>query len=178
MGMKKLIDRILEAFESSSEETKELKNLEIIYKGKDKDITIQVPDSYSEDDIRMYLDNISQDNMPIAEEYRGEIFGEDNAKEITDAYFEYDNLNVPNDSTSEPDIGWDKKFDVKSDKEVSLKLYILTNIKYIIEFAKFTLINTSEFEVDKNLEKILKNSESNDLHEWIFPIVIDKFEHS
>lgn len=178
MGIKKkLIDYLMEAMESSGD-SEELKNLKVIYKGKDKDLIIQVPDSYSEDDIRMYLDNISQDNMPIGEEYRGEIFGEDNAKEITDAYFEYDNLNVPNDSTSEPDIEWDKKFDVKSDKEVSLKLYILTNIKYIIEFAKFILINTSEFEVDENLEKILKNSESNDLHEWLFPIVIDKFEHS
>ena len=173
--MKRLRDFILE--EINKGEEIHLGNLEVIYTTPNKNLIIQVPDNYNEDNIQTYLDDACMNNMPSNDKDAKSLFGEENAKSIIDAYFSYENLTIPEDSTIEPDLEWNKRFDNKSDKNAKLMVYSLDNIKFIINFETFIINNYNNKETDAILKDLFKNSESNQIHPWAFEIVVDEINY-
>lgn len=173
--MKRLRDLIIEELESG--DTIELKNLEIVYVVKNGNLLIQVPDNYNEDNIQMYLDDTCMPNMPSNDKDAKELFGEDNTKNITDAYFSYKNLTLPENSTVKPDLEWDKRYDNKTDKNAKLIVYSLDEFKYTIAFERFLLNNYNNLEVDAILEDLFKSTESNKIHPWAFEIILEEINY-
>lgn len=152
-----------------------VKNVIATYKRKDGSLLVQVPDSYNEDDLQKYIDDRCSANMPSDENNIEDLFGE-NAQHITDAYFEYEKLSVPQNSTVKPDLEWDKRYDTRNDKEVNLMTYSLDEFKYHMTFDEFKLTNMNDEEVKPILEDIFKSAESTQSHPWEIEIIFDNVE--
>lgn len=173
--MKRLRDLIIEELEDG--ETTEIRNLEVIYTTKNGNLLIQVPDNYNEDNIQIYIDDTCMQNMPSNDKDAKELFGEENAKNIIDAYFSYSNLTLPEDSTIQPELEWDKRYDNKSDKNAKLITYSLDELKYTITFERFVVRNHDDLEIDAILEDLFKSTESNKIHPWAFEIILEKINY-
>lgn len=155
----------------------EVKNLEVIYGTESGNLLIQVPDNYNEDAIQMYLDDVCLSNMPSNDKDAKELFGEENTKNISDTYFSYENLTLPEDSTVKPELEWDKRYDNKSDKNAKLITYSLDEIKYTITFERFVVRKHDDLEVDAILEDLFKSTESNKIHPWAFEIKLENINY-
>lgn len=172
--MKSLLKYIIEAMGSVDIE---VKNVKITYIPRDKkDIIVQVPEDFDENKIQLYIDDVCLQNMPSGEQNIEEMFGKDNAIRLSDAYFEYDKISVPTDGTVEPDIKYESNKS-SDDSTENLTVYSIDNLKYIVTFDSFTILNTKESEIDDILEKVIKETESSKLHEWAIEIKLDKIEH-
>ena len=75
---------ILEALENHSVE-----NLSVTYKCVKNEVLINCPETYQEDDIHQYIDDLLLEQMPSNQDIAKKYF-RNNVKYINDAYFEYD----------------------------------------------------------------------------------------
>lgn len=170
--MKSLVSFIKEKLES----TTEISNLEIIYTTETGDLLIQVPDNYNEDNIQMYLDDACMPNMPSDPKNSKELFGEENANNIVDAYFQYEELLIPEDSTVKPQVEWNKRYDTKQDRNALLMTYSLKNFEYHVLFDKFE-VNNSDLELEEILKDLFMSTESNKIHPWAFTIKVKEINY-
>lgn len=166
---------ILEVASDNSNETI-INDLEVTYTTKSGSLYIQVPENYTEDNIQLYLDNISSTDMPGNDEDGPELFGQENYEQLIDVYFSYDRLTIPEDATIKPDVEWDKRYDNKQDPNAKLTLYSIDNIQYILRFEKF-IVDTMNKNLDNILKDLFKNSESNSIHPWLFEIHVENINY-
>lgn len=168
--MKSIISYITEAIEQNvQDDFFKVKNLKVIYSTNGQ-TTIEVPTSYSENDMQIYLDDTLLNKLPCSTDNTKEAIG-DNYNEISDAYFTYSKFNASNDIPPKIDLKYDIHYDQKAPKD--RLYYTLEDLKYIIEFSEFNLKNIDESKIKEEIESIFKSFESN--NENKYPIEI-KFE--
>ncbi len=167
--MKTLTKYIIESTESFR-----VTDVEVTYNVDPVDFIIQAPETFQESDVQQYLDDRYLENLPTGKDYSEKFFGK-NKNEIYDAHFEYESfehLSVePKDY-----IEWDSKFNTSSSNNDDIKLdyFKVNNLKYIISFDKFDLVDVDEDEVEDHLIKIFKAAESNDDNEYDLTIQFDE----
>ena len=137
------------------------------------EIMLQAPETYSESDIQIYLDDKWLSDLPSNEKYSEDFFGV-NKDSISDAHFEYDGFeHLENEPATY--IEWDSKYDSKtSNEDVKLEYFKIKNLKYIITFDRFDMTNTDDDNVQEKLIEIFKASESNDANKYAIEIKFDE----
>ena len=150
-------------------------NLVVTYKAEIPNLTVKVPNNYSEDDLQIYLDDLFLDKLPGSTEDSKKLLG-DNIDELNDAYFEYDKYEA---SDKEPDVlnvDWDPKYGDNKDVD-TYSYYTLKNLKYKLQFSEFNLNNTDDGTITEQLIDIFKTLESNETNKYPLNIKLDKVEY-
>lgn len=166
--MKTLTEYIKE--DLSSDNVVVLQNLQATYKGPES-LFVQVPVSYSESDVQIYLDDTILKQMPgSADQESTKLFGDANTKNINDAHFEYDEMNQV-EGQQVPNIAWDESYDsnVKDDEKIVVNI---KNIKYILLFTQFELTSVSSENYKDKLNDLFNNT-TNDNYNYPFNITIN-----
>lgn len=110
------------------------KNLRVAYDAPEE-VFLQVPKSYGESDIQIYMDDTMLDKLPAATHEKD--LGK-NAKELNDIFFEYDKLEPAQGKNDKADIEWDSHYDPQTADD-ELQIVRITNLKYVINFREFVL---------------------------------------
>ena len=166
--MKRLKNYIYEAIEQFR-----VHNLEVNYIVEPEEIILQAPEVFQESDIQQYIDDMWLNELPSGKDNSEKFFGKNNSN-ITDAHFEYDTFEHM-DIEPKDYIEWDVKYaDNKNDNDVKLEYFRIQNLKYIITFDQFDLIDIEEDEVDERLKKVFRAAESNDENEYPIEIKFDE----
>ena len=150
-----------------------LSDIKATYFVQPEEIIVQAPETYSESDIQIYLDDIWLTNLPSEPKIAKKIFGV-NGDSIVDAHFEYDTFEHI-DVEPKDYIEWDSKYDIKnSNDDIKLEYFKLKNIKYIIEFDRFDLTDVDDDTAKDALIKIFSASESNNTNKYAVEIQFDE----
>ena len=119
------------------------------------------------------MDDMWLNSLPSSQDYSEQFFGKNNDN-ISDAHFEYDTFEHIDVEPKEY-IEWKSKYDVKkTNNDVKLDYFKIKNLKYIISFDRFDMIDVNEDNVEEQLIKIFKAAESNDANEYPIEIVFDE----
>lgn len=154
-----------------SDEKNELSvhSLIVTYDVEPNAIYIQAPDDMQESDVQQLMDDMWLNKLVTNEDNLTNTFGK-NAKQLTDARFEYSRFEHTNFVPKEF-VKWDPKYN--DSKSGELSYFKVSQLRYIIEFDEFFLVNTDNDDLKANLEDLFKALESNASNEY--PIEI-KFE--
>ena len=166
--MKSIITYIKE-----SVETYRLNNVEATYNVQPEEIILQAPETFQESDIQQYIDDMWLNSLPSSQDYSEKFFGKNNDS-ISDAHFEYDTFEHIDVEPKEY-IEWDPKFDVKKSKDdVKLEYFKIQNLKYIISFDRFDMVDVTDDNVEQKLIDIFKAAESSKANEYPIEIIFDE----
>ena len=148
-----------------------LQNLQATYKGPES-LFIQIPKTYSESDVQIYLDDVFLKQLPGGQDQEAtKLFGDNNIKNINDSHFEYDEMLEVNTTTSTFDIAWDTNYDTNV-KDEELQVVCIKNIKYIIVFTQFELVSVTTDTYEDKLNDIFENTLS-DNYKYPFNITLN-----
>ena len=166
--MKSIITYIKE-----SVETYRLNEIEATYNVQPEEIILQAPETFQESDIQKYMDDMWLNSLPSSQDYSEKFFGKNNDS-ISDAHFEYDTFEHIDVEPKEY-IEWDPKFDVKKSKDdVKLEYFKIQNLKYIITFDRFDMVDVTDDDVEQKLIDIFKAAESSKANEYPIEIIFDE----
>lgn len=127
---------------------------------------IQIPTSYSESDMQIYLDDELLDKLPGSTQLAKKFFGK-NSENIIDAYFEYDSIAQAMGKDQKADMVWDEKYDSNIKDSSELTIYQISNLKYTLEFDKFSFDNTiNDANVRETLENLMQTTVSNYVNKY------------
>ena len=152
-------------------DTVEVKNLVVTWITKDK-VYVESPEKYSESDLQIYLDDIMLDELPGGKTYAEKFFGK-NADNIVDAYLAYDSMEEAMGEEQEPDVKWDSRYDSKINSEDKLHVVCINNLKYVLVFEKFELINTDSASINSDIIDIMTTTNSNYTNKYPIEITFD-----
>ena len=150
-----------------------LNSVEATYNVQPEELIIQAPETFQETDIQQYMDDMWLNALPSGQDYSEKFFGKNNDN-IIDVHFEYDNFEH---LTIEPKeyIEWNAKFDVKKTKDdVKLDYFKIKNLKYIIEFDRFDMVDVTDDNVKEKLIDIFRSAESSKINEYPIEIQFDE----
>ena len=148
-----------------------LQNLQATYKGPES-LFIQIPKTYSESDVQIYLDDVFLKQLPGGQDQEAtKLFGDNNIKNINDSHFEYDEMLEVNTTTPTFDIAWDTNYDTNV-KDEELQVVCIKNIKYIIVFTQFELVSVTTGTYEDKLNDIFENTLS-DNYKYPFNITLN-----
>ena len=156
--MKTLRQHILEALD-----TQTIENLKVTYTTEKKDIYINCPDTFQEDDIHQYIDDLLLEQMPSNQDIAKKFFAA-NVKYINDAYFEYDSFQRMSYKKDNVDIKYDDELGKKTEQDVKIVTFRITNLRFIMLFSKFEL-NLTNDDIEDTLSTIFSAYESNDYND-------------
>lgn len=165
-----IIEKSIKESFNSDTNTVDLYNLIVKYTGP-IEIHVQVPVSYDTDDVQIYLDDILLNKLPGGNECDStKLFG-DNIDNINDTHFEIDNVSFEEESnTSFNDtIQWDKSYNPKNNTE-NMKIAVIKNIIYIIEFTDFSIISVTKETYKDKLSQIFEDTVSDN---YKYPIELN-----
>lgn len=166
--MKTLQQFILEEYEDFR-----VTGLEVPYKvGKEDTISFEVPETYSEDDFQIYLQDMYLNELPGDSSNMDEFFGA-NGEKIYDTVFEYDKYEKSED-TPKNYIEFDKSKDDKIKDDTKLVFVTLEGLKYIIKFDEFDLKEEETEDINNTLIEIFKRCESSETNEYPITITLDE----
>lgn len=154
---------------------KKLENVKVSYDVLPEVIYLEAPDNYSESDIQIYLNDVAAKNMPTSQSNASRLFGK-NAKNIDDAYFEYEKFEHITDSDTskyEITIEWDKQYD-QSKTDKTMNLYKITNLKYIVLFSDFEIYCELDDQIPETMEKIFRATDSDKVNDYKMSIKYNK----
>ena len=137
-------------------------------------IVVEVPVSYSEDDITIYMGDKLFNNLPADKQYSKQFFGK-NEEHIFDVYFEYDGFEH-NDETNhkEPNLEWDSHYDKNiNNQDVELENFKLIRLKLVVKFDRFDIQYGSDDNAPKVLEEVFMATVSNDENEYSLELTLD-----
>ena len=155
-------------------EPTKIENVKITYAAVKERLAFTVPETYSENDFMIYLQDRFEDDMPTGEKYRDRFFGK-NAANIDDAYFEYESFTKSTEDSYSHDIDveWDSKYD-ESKKDTKLAVIEARKLTFNILFNEFELMsNNNGDDADALIENVCKASESSELNKYPFEIKYD-----
>lgn len=157
--MKSLVQFLLES-ENQIIMVNDLKATWEISDSKGNDVTIRVPQDYSDDDIQQYVNDLLLESMPSDDDLAKEYFGA-NADDIVDANIEYDEAKQTDDKdvTIDFDSSLDDKYKGNEDDFKSIKL---VGLRLVVMFDKLDVMNTSEDTLSEDLLELFKRTESSD----------------
>jgi hypothetical protein len=156
-----------------SVETYRLNEIEATYNVQPEEIILQAPETFQESDIQQYMDDMWLNSLPSSQDYSEKFFGKNNDS-ISDAHFEYDTFEHIDVEPKEY-IEWDPKFDVKKSKDdVKLEYFKIQNLKYIISFDRFDMVDVTDDNVEQKLIDIFKAAESSKANEYPIEIIFDE----
>lgn len=169
--MKSLKEFLLEELNKDSK-TNEVtfKNLRVKYDCPEN-LYIEAPESYSESDIQIYLDDKFLKQLPGSEENAEKFFG-NQEKNIQDVYFEYDSIDVAMGKNQKADIEWDPTYDDENE-DAKLQIYQIKNLKYVIEFSEFTVEAEDEHQAKETLDTIFNSTVSNNENKYDITISLN-----
>ena len=166
--MKYIVQFIKEAVEAYR-----LNEVEVTYNVQPEEIILQAPETFQESDIQQYMDDMWLNSLPSSQDYSEKFFGKNNDS-ISDAHFEYDTFEHIDVEPKEY-IEWDPKFDVKkSGDDVKLEYFKIKNLKYIITFDRFDMVDVTDDTVEDHLIELFKTTESNKENEYPIEIIFDE----
>lgn len=169
--MKKLNEYILEAYK-----TYRLNNVKVKYDCHPDEFIIQAPETYQESDVQLYMDDKLLIQMPSGDQYAERFFGK-NCDNIYDIHFEYDTFEHLESETSinkkDVNLEWDPKYNTSKNKDIVLNYFKITNLKYIIEFDRFDILNGNDDNVKKVLESVFMATVSNAENKYPIEITLD-----
>ena len=166
--MKYIVQFIKEAVEAYR-----LNEVEVTYNVQPEEIILQAPETFQESDIQQYMDDMWLNQLPSGQDYSEKFFGKNNDN-ISDAHFEYDTFEHI-DVEPKDYIEWDPKFDVKkSGDDVKLEYFKIKNLKYIITFDRFDMVDVTDDNVKYELVKIFKAAESSYINHYPIEIQFDE----
>ena len=156
-----------------SVETYRLNEIEATYNVQPEEIILQAPETFQESDIQQYMDDMWLNSLPSSQDYSEKFFGKNNDN-ISDAHFEYDTFEHIDVEPKEY-IEWDPKFDVKKSKDdVKLEYFKIQNLKYIITFDRFDMVDVDDDNVEEKLIDVFKAAESSKTNEYPIEIMFDE----
>lgn len=150
-------------------------NLKLVFKAKKDKLSFSVPETYSENDFQIYLNDRFLDDFPSGPDNANRFFGK-NAENIDDAYFEYKSFTKMSLDAynSEVDVEWDSKYD-ESKKDTKLSVYVVSKLSYTILIDDFELMsNNNGDDIDTLIEKVGNATESSELNKYPIDIVFSK----
>ena len=166
--MKSIITYIREAIEQFR-----LNSVTAEYTVEPEEIILQAPETFQESDIHQYMDDRWLNELPSSQDYAEKFFGK-NHDSISDVHFEYDTFEHIDIEPREY-IEWDSKYDVKkSNDDIKLDYFKIKNLRYIIDFDRFDMIDVDDDNVEEKLKDIFKAAESNDANEYPIEIKFDE----
>ena len=150
-----------------------LNSLEVTYIVQPEEIILQAPETFQESDIQQYMNDMWLNQLPSGQDYSEKFFGKNNDN-IIDAHFEYDTFEHIDIEPKEY-IEWDAKFNVNKTKDdVKLDYFKIKNLKYLIEFDRFDMVDVTDDTVEDHLKELFKATESNKENEYPIEIVFDE----
>ena len=165
--MKSLKDYIFEEYEEYR-----ITEVEIPYKvGKENIITFEVPETYSEDDFQIYIQDMYLTEFPGDDSNSEEFFGV-NAEKIYDTLFEYDKYEK-SDEKPQDYIEFDKSKDSKVKDEDKLVFVSLEGLRYIIKFDEFDLKEENTTDIKDTVIEIFKRCESSETNKYPLQLTLD-----
>lgn len=174
--MKSLIQFIKESYED-----KQISNLFVYYDiNNGKDVFVNAPETYSEDDLTLYLGDRWFKEFPGQTEQTRRIMG-NNADKIIDMHFEYSSFKHIDKTNNKVNVDWNNEYDTKNSDNSNLNTFVLSNLKFVIQFETFNIKVEKEENIDNDLLYILKTTESSSLNQYPIDVFLDKekpFEYS
>ena len=73
----------------------------------------------------------------------------------------------------EPDVKWDSRYDSKINSEDKLHVVCINNLKYVLVFEKFELINTDSASIKSDIIDIMTTTNSNYTNKYPIEITFD-----
>ena len=166
--MKYIVQFIKEAVEAYR-----LNEVEATYNVQPEEIILQAPETFQESDIQQYMDDMWLNQLPSGQDYSEQFFGKNNDN-ISDAHFEYDTFEHINIEPKEY-IEWDSKYDVKkTNDDIILEYFKIKNLKYIISFDRFDMVDVDDDNVKEKLIDIFRATESLKINEYPIEIMFDE----
>lgn len=168
--------KTLNQFINEAYKTYRLNNVIVKYDCHPNEFIIQAPETFQESDIQQYMDDKLLINLPSGEQYSEQFFGK-NYENIYDVHFEYDTFEHLDSEKkiNEKDINlkWDPKYNNAKNKDIVLNYYKVINLKYIIEFDRFDILNGNDDNVKAVLDEVFSATVSNAENEYPIEISLD-----
>lgn len=147
-----------------------LNSVEVKYDCSPSPYYITAPESYQESDVQQYMNDKLLNELPSSQNYVDIFFGA-NADNIYDAYFEYTDFSRTESTSEHIDLPWDPHYALKPESgDDKLNVFKVTDLKYIIKFDRFDLVNVSRYNVQNTLNSIFDATVSNDAN--VYPITL------
>ena len=178
--MKQLVEYMKESLATNSpfalnedrDQTIRLNDFEASWKVKDPEnrkgiFVIEVPEDYSDDDINQYISDLLLESMPSDNNLAKEYFGS-NMDNIIDARFEFEKKEDAKDGLHCTFNFFDKSLDdnYKGEQDNLVK-YALENLRFIVDWSKFDVINTSDDGLLYDLWDIFKRTRSSNIVKYM-----------
>lgn len=169
--MKRLREYVMESYDKNRN-TVTLRDLAIKYTGP-SELSVQVPVSFSDDDVWIYLEDTMLGKLPGGKDAEATSLFGSNDRNIVDAHFEIEEIEYGEDDASNAGqiIEWDKSYDPKKNAE-DMKTAKIKDISYIIEFSKFEITGVTEETFKDKLGEIVNNTVS-DNYDYPVELVVN-----
>lgn len=177
--MKQLVEYMKESLATNSpfilnedrDQTIRLNDFEASWKVKDPEnrkgiFVIEVPEDYTDDDINQYISDLLLESMPSDDDLAKEYFGA-NADNIIDARFEFEKKEDAKDGLH-CTFGFDKSLDdnYKGEQD-NLKKYALENLRFIVDWSEFDVVNTSDDGLLYDLWDVFRRTKSSNIVKYM-----------
>lgn len=128
---------------------------------KDGLFVISIPKDYNKEEVSQYLSDLLLDNLPCDEDFATQYF-QGNADNIIDAYIDIEDISELHDATKHITFEYDKSIgnDFNSVDEETINV-VCKNVRLIIDFEYFDIINLSVNQTNSILWNIFKRTVSN-----------------
>lgn len=178
--MKQLVEYMKESLATNSpfalnedrDQTIRLNDFEASWKVKDPEnrkgiFVIEVPEDYSDDDINQYISDLLLESMPSDNNLAKEYFGS-NMDNIIDARFEFEKKEDAKDGLHCTFNFFDKSLDdnYKGEQDNLVK-YALENLRFIVDWSEFDVVNTSDDGLMYDLWDIFKRTRSSNIVKYM-----------
>lgn len=164
----------LQQFINEAYEMFRLNSVTVKYNVKPENFIIQAPETYQESDVQQYIDDKLLIDLPSGADHSEQFFGK-NCDNIADVYFEYDgfeHIEKSHENGVNIDLEWDSKYNTSNEDE-KLDLFELKNLKYVIVFDRFDILNGNDDNIKKVLEEIFNATVSNNDNKYPIEITLD-----
>ena len=146
--MKNWVTYLKESFEQKS-----VNNLEVTYKCVKNEVFIDCPETFQEDDIHQYIDDLLLEQMPSNQDIAQKFF-RDNVKYINDAYFEYDGFQRLSYKKDNVDITYNDELGKDTQEEIKIVTFKLMNLRFKMLFTKFDFMIDDNEDINVTLDNL------------------------
>ncbi|MBQ3415328.1 MAG: hypothetical protein IJH39_08310 [Clostridia bacterium] len=161
----------LKQFIKEEYEANKVENLKLVFNVKPEEFYLNAPETYSESDIQVYIGDVLLKELPADNDKYSKLLGK-NVENINDAYFEYDKFEHMQDSDiDEFNLEWDQYYDEKHNED-KLDVYKITNLRYVIMFDEFEILDDSD-DIRKTLDEVFHKLDSSNINKYPVEIEYD-----